>query len=172
MKDLRNSPESATVSAVTNQQSSIDFNRLLGANVVNARKAAGLSQADLAKLLTERGFSFQQPMVGKVERGERPLKADELVAIAEILDVKPAALLEESEFVAAVSQLRNTSAQIGVRRSQIAAIEAEIQRYETLMDEAELRLAELGAVKHDDGEWTMKVSASIATSWNVPGTDG
>jgi transcriptional regulator with XRE-family HTH domain len=159
------------------QQATTDFNHLLGANVVKVRKASGLSQADLAALLTERGFSFQQPMVGKVERGERPLKADELVAIAEILDVKPAALLEEfsteTDFGAAMAQLRNASARIEVHRHEIKLIEEEIKRHETLTRDAERRLAELGAVKHDDGEWTIKVTSSITTTWNVHGgTDG
>ena len=93
------------------------------------RKASGLSQTDLADMLAARGFSFQQPMVGKVERGERPLKADELAVIAQILSVRASDLLEDSpvaEAAAAAAQWRNAEAEIAIHRHQIQVHERAI----------------------------------------------
>jgi transcriptional regulator with XRE-family HTH domain len=58
-----------------------------GRTVQRFRKAVGMSQTDLAQALTERGASFQQQTVLKVEKGSRPLKLDEAALIADILTV-------------------------------------------------------------------------------------
>jgi transcriptional regulator with XRE-family HTH domain len=136
---------------VANQQSSTDFNHRLGERVMRLRKANGLSQADLAGMLAARGFSFQQPMIGKVERGERPLKADELAVIAQILSVRASDLLEDSpvgQAAAAATQWRNADAEIAIHRHQIQVHERAIEHVEGLKREAEASLEASGvAVK-------------------------
>src|SRR5215217_1703109 len=75
-----------------NQRDSTDFNKRVGAKLQRIRKAAGLSQADLATQLEARGLPFQQPTILKVEKGSRPLKLEEAYAIAQILRVNVASL--------------------------------------------------------------------------------
>lgn len=50
------------------------------------REWLGVSQADLARRMTELGFRMHQTAVAKIERGERPLRLDEAGALAYLLD--------------------------------------------------------------------------------------
>ena len=59
-------------------------------NIREARKRAGLTQAALAERI-----GLDQSGVSRIERGERPVTVDVLVAIARALGVPPAALLED-----------------------------------------------------------------------------
>jgi transcriptional regulator with XRE-family HTH domain len=120
------------------------FNERVGANVQRFRKAADMSQAELAHQLTERGFSFQQPTVLKVEKGTRPLKVDELAAVAEVLRISPGSLFEQAdERLAPLDQLRAADAAIArcsrerERHSQeIERLNAEIAENKRLRQEA------------------------------------
>jgi transcriptional regulator with XRE-family HTH domain len=145
------------------QQGSIDFNQRVGANLARLRKATALSQADLARELTLRGFPFQQQGILKVEKGSRPLKFEEALAMAAILGVDPAMLSDysdEEEFADASAQLRNALAGIGSRRRQIAELEEEIRHYELLKHEAEWRLGRAGATRDSDGRYHRVVEDS------------
>jgi len=114
---------------VTIEADSTDFNERVGANVQRFRKAAGLSQADLAHALSQRGASFQQQTVLKVEKGSRPLKLDEAVLIADILKMPVFDLLimrnDAGELVEAAIELNKANE--ALRRLQV--------RREELMDE-------------------------------------
>lgn len=50
-----------------------------------ARAGAEMSQADLAKALTERGVSAHATTIAKIEAGDRSVKLDEAVAICSVL---------------------------------------------------------------------------------------
>ena len=91
----QNSDTVANVAA--NQSESTDFNARVGANIKWARQALGMTQAQLAYELTERGFPFQQQTILKVEEGSRPLRFEEAQAVAEILRTNTAELSEFSE---------------------------------------------------------------------------
>ena len=140
------------------------------------RKANGLSQADLAGMLAARGFSFQQPMIGKVERGERPLKADELAVIAQILSVRASDLLEDSpvaEAAAAAAQWRNAEAEIAIHRHQIQVHERAIEHLEGLKRAAEASLEASGvAVKDGDGRWHWWAQAGDRKPVLIPADGG
>jgi transcriptional regulator with XRE-family HTH domain len=56
-----------------------------GVNLRSLREAKGISQAALAKLMSEKGFAWHQSTVARVERGAQPLRAAELAAAAGIL---------------------------------------------------------------------------------------
>ena len=56
--------------------------------LISARKAARLTQADLA-----RRIGADQAFVSKYERGERRLDVVEFLRIAEALDIDPAAIM-------------------------------------------------------------------------------
>jgi transcriptional regulator with XRE-family HTH domain len=132
---------------VTAQQISTDLNKQIGANLQRYRKASGISQGGLAQELTRRGYPTQQQTVLKIEKGARPLRADELATIAEILEVPPAALLDyytdAGERAAATAQLEHALANIATRREKRAELDREIERYELNKRDAERRLAAL-----------------------------
>jgi hypothetical protein len=56
-----------------------------------------MSQADLAAQLTVRGFPFHQQAILKVERGTRPLRVEEVSAIADIFGLATVALLRSDD---------------------------------------------------------------------------
>lgn len=70
-----------------------DQSERLGARIRNAREALGLSQEDLAERV---GFASRQTL-SELERGQREVKARELVAIARSLRMDVGALLAEME---------------------------------------------------------------------------
>jgi transcriptional regulator with XRE-family HTH domain len=84
---------------VTNQQVSTDFNKLVGENLRRYRAAAGLSQVDIAARL---GPPFEQSTIARTEGGSRPLRLEEALAIAKLLDIDPASLWAPIDEVAAV----------------------------------------------------------------------
>ena len=79
--------------------SEADFNERVGANVARYRKAAGFSQAELARRLGALDFPVQQPTVLKIEKGTRPLKFDEASSIADLLGVSVTDLLPVSNLL-------------------------------------------------------------------------
>lgn len=50
-----------------------------------ARKSADLSQSQLAQAMGEHGFPWTQATVSKIERGHRPITADEAPALRELI---------------------------------------------------------------------------------------
>ncbi|WP_024801179.1 helix-turn-helix domain-containing protein [Nocardia sp. BMG51109] len=60
-----------------------------GAQVRGWRRARGWSQDDLADKLNDLGFEMHQTTVAKIERGIRPLRVAEAVALAQIFGVPP-----------------------------------------------------------------------------------
>jgi transcriptional regulator with XRE-family HTH domain len=70
-----------------------DIDAYIAANVRAYREARGISQEDLAGRLAEVGFPFSQATIWKIENGQRPLKATEMVAIADALEIRGAMAL-------------------------------------------------------------------------------
>lgn len=64
-----------------------------GANIERVRKARGLNQKQLSERLAEVGRPMLSTVVSKIERGERRVDVDDLVALALALNVSPATLL-------------------------------------------------------------------------------
>jgi transcriptional regulator with XRE-family HTH domain len=60
--------------------------------LIDARKAAGLTQSELADIISKR-----QTFVSKYERGERRLDVLELIQIARCLNIDPHAIIDEIE---------------------------------------------------------------------------
>jgi transcriptional regulator with XRE-family HTH domain len=149
---------------VDNQAGSIDFNQRVGANVQRFRKATGMSQADLASQLTERGLSFQQPTVLKVERGSRPLKFEEACAIAAILEISLTSLAQyfDNEKVGdALAQIERSNLLIRRWENGIEEIHAQTRQKEqdarermtAVKREAEQQLRDAGGFQDDEGRW-------------------
>ena len=62
-----------------------------GGNLRAMREGRGMSQADLARAMTERGKPWHQQTVAETEAGKRPLRLGEVVDLAEILRTTVAA---------------------------------------------------------------------------------
>jgi transcriptional regulator with XRE-family HTH domain len=139
---------------MTSQQVSTDFNQRVGANIQRLRKEKGMSQADLARELTARGYSFQHQGILKIEKGVRPLKAEEFIAVAEVLHVNPGMLSDApAEAAFAATQLHNAMAALTEIQQQMIELERDRGRYERLRQEAEDRLLATGATKNAKGQW-------------------
>lgn len=55
--------------------------------VVERRKSVGLSQTDVAKAMHDLGFRWHQPTVQRIEAGDRPLRFDEALALADLFQI-------------------------------------------------------------------------------------
>ncbi|MGP9580922.1 helix-turn-helix domain-containing protein [Brachybacterium sp. AOP35-5H-19] len=64
-------------------------------NIARYRSKAGLSQADLAERMTERGLKWFPQTVQKVENGSRTLRFDEAVLLARSLEIELWDLLDQ-----------------------------------------------------------------------------
>lgn len=68
--------------------------RNFGARVRDERKLRGLRQDDFADRLAAVGHPMHQTTISKIESGTRPTTIEELVAIAAVLKVRPASLVD------------------------------------------------------------------------------
>ncbi|WP_393057720.1 helix-turn-helix domain-containing protein [Streptomyces sp. LN549] len=67
----------------------------VGQAVARAREARGWDQQELTARLTAAGRPMSQPIVSRIEAGSRRVDVDDLVALAEVLDVSVLALLPD-----------------------------------------------------------------------------
>jgi transcriptional regulator with XRE-family HTH domain len=143
------------------------FDQHIGANLALLRKAKGYSQSDLALLLEQHGLPFQQQTILKIEKGARPLKLQEALTVAEVLDADLAALTQTygNDAIAAVAaEILQRAAAINRMRKSREEYREKLRRddedFERTMvqwtrelRDVEQRLAEAGAVKDGDGRW-------------------
>ena len=66
-----------------------DIDRNIAANLRAYREARSISQEELAQRMADRGFGFSQATVWKIESGQRPVRASELMALADSLGSVP-----------------------------------------------------------------------------------
>lgn len=104
------------------------FDQAVGTRIRELRMARGLSQSDLASELSADGFQFRQQTVLKIEKGLRPLKLDEALAIAGVLGVQEGILWERDRPIATDSWV-------------IAAIQRVVEEWEELTNSVD-RLAD------------------------------
>ena len=76
------------MSGVSERYQDVDTN--IAVNVRAYREARGLAQEDLAQQLAGAGFGFSQATIWKIESRQRPVRAAELVALADALGVRSA----------------------------------------------------------------------------------
>lgn len=67
-----------------------------GERIRDHRLSLALSQQMLAAAMTQLGFSWRQTTVAKTEAAERPIRVNELAALAEIFGVGIAQLVDDS----------------------------------------------------------------------------
>jgi transcriptional regulator with XRE-family HTH domain len=98
----------------------------LGIEVRNLRRESfDWSQAELADRLKRHGVNWHQTTVAKVEAGERPVRLNEVIALAEVLNVPPVSLIEPG----------------GPTTADLAAAEAKVLRARASIERAEQVLA-------------------------------
>jgi transcriptional regulator with XRE-family HTH domain len=66
---------------------------IVGANVRRLREAAGISQTELANLISKMGHDLGEQVVGNIENGRRRIRIDDLYALGQGLGVAPMSLL-------------------------------------------------------------------------------
>lgn len=70
------------------------------ARLREARETAGLSQSEVARAMQNEGFRWYQQTIAKVELGQRSLKIGEALALAGIIGLDPADVVEDAAAVA------------------------------------------------------------------------
>lgn len=137
---------------------------LIGANIQRYRTASGLSQAELAERLSERGEQVHQQTVQKIEKGTRPLRFSEGLRIAEILGVP---------FSAFAQPTPDTDGSVRIQRQTTSVANAARALDESVVKLAEelLRLAVVyarSAVPEEkpDEEITERARKMLELDWN------
>jgi transcriptional regulator with XRE-family HTH domain len=106
----------------------------LGANVRYLREHASISQAELARRMAERGWSWHQATVYRVETGKQPVRFDEALDLADLLGVTLDRLTwaigeaaEEELATFAITSLRERmqEAAVAVARLRVARVVAD-----------------------------------------------
>ena len=106
----------------------------LGANVRYLREHASISQTELARRMTDRGWSWHQSTVYRVETGKQPVRFDEAVDLSDLLGVTLDRLTwaigeaaEEELATFAITSLRERmqEAAVAVARLRVARVVAE-----------------------------------------------
>ena len=70
-----------------------DIDQNIAANLRTYREAGGISQEELAQRMADLGFGFSQATIWKIERAQRPVRASELIALADSLGIMTATSL-------------------------------------------------------------------------------
>jgi transcriptional regulator with XRE-family HTH domain len=133
----------------------VGIDQNIAANLRTYREAGSISQEELAHRMADRGFGFSQATIWKIESGQRPVKASELVALADSLGVMLVTHLTDKPDVAR-HQVRLDQAN---RKAQHA--------YQTVKEaaadylDAQLALVVAARQAHDGG----LTAAELHTSW-------
>jgi transcriptional regulator with XRE-family HTH domain len=72
-----------------------DIDQNIAANLRTYREAGSISQDELAQRMTDNGFGFSQATIWKIERGQRPVRASELIALTDSLGLMTATSLTQ-----------------------------------------------------------------------------
>jgi transcriptional regulator with XRE-family HTH domain len=107
----------------------------LGMSVAARRTLAGMTQAGLAKLMKAQGHAWVQSTVSAIERGAQPLRAVELISLAELFEVAVEDMVEDDgladvrlvdrRFWDAASVLANAVIDMRHVMREVAAIDAD-----------------------------------------------
>lgn len=92
------------------------------------RADADMSQSELARRMTERGFdTYSQTTVSRTEKGERPIRLTEARVLAEILGSSVAMMVQDTE----IAELQNESRNLQrVMEKLILDVARSLSRYE------------------------------------------
>jgi transcriptional regulator with XRE-family HTH domain len=132
-----------------------DIDQNIAANLRIYRETGNISQDELAQRMADRGFGFSQATIWKIESGQRPVRASELIALADSLGImSPTSLTHKPDATRYKVQLEQAN-----RNAQHA--------YETLKEaaagylEAQVELVVAAREAHDAG----LTVTELHTSW-------
>jgi transcriptional regulator with XRE-family HTH domain len=131
---------------MASQQAPVSFNQRVGRNIQRFRKAANLSQDQLGEELGRHGFPMKQQTILTIEGGKRPLKAEELYVIAEVLQVDPGSLTAQSDKRAAALERFRTA------ETAIARCDRERRGYQQEVDRLTREIERLDHERHKAAE--------------------
>lgn len=110
---------------------------LVAHNLKIMRKAARLSQDDLAERMNRLGFKFHQTQIAKIENGTRPIRFDEVLGLAKALNLPAEHFMTEA--VASPDDPHYELQEAGFR---LQDLEKEWRTAQDLADAAKRRLEE------------------------------
>jgi transcriptional regulator with XRE-family HTH domain len=94
--------------------------RLLGLRLRTLREVAGMTQQQLAARMTQLGFSMRQTTIAKIEAGQRPVRVNEAVTLADTFGVDISDLLaDQVPSNEASAHPGETSPSLGGDRTQV-----------------------------------------------------
>jgi transcriptional regulator with XRE-family HTH domain len=132
-----------------------DIDANIAANVRAYREAADMSQEELAQQMADRGFPFTQATVWKVERGQRPVRAGELIALGDIFGrILVTDLTDHPDATRHTIKLERASANTSATYSTLKAAAA------AYLD-AQVQLVYAARLAHDAGHGV----SELYTSW-------
>ena|SRR5690625_4715238 len=145
------------VENITNQQ--------VGARIANVRGEMKMTQAELASEMSVRlGREVRPLTVTRLEGGKRPIAVDELVAAAEVLQVKPADLLTDN---LSVGSIRIVSAYQAVLRASNRTHDA-VRQFISAQSELRSLLAEKKGKEYLDRlPGATRLFVAAASDWTV-----
>lgn len=95
------------------------LDQLVSANLYALRQSAGMTQTELAEACEARGLPWHQQTVQKLEKGVRPLKLTEALAVADALGVAPDLLWADTETVGWVALTEAALARVTEHERQL-----------------------------------------------------
>lgn len=113
----------------------LDTELVIGREMRRIRERLGITQQELAERMIKNGFRFHQTQVAKMERGERPIRVNEWIAIATALGMAPLDMLSAA-ISANVSKSKGSSQTIAELEREKVAIERRIDVSGQVMDAA------------------------------------
>lgn len=108
----------------------------------------GLSQSHLARLMHDYGHKWYQVTVARTEAGQRPLRLDESIALAAILQIDPEDLYQEPS---SEDEYEKTEERLTVSQRITAELEHEVARLASHVDTLESRAMDARA-RYQDAE--------------------
>ncbi|MBA9002037.1 helix-turn-helix domain-containing protein [Thermomonospora cellulosilytica] len=122
-------------------------NEIAAAAVRRHRERLGMSQTELAKRMAELDLSWHQMTVARTESGERPLRLDEALALANIFQIPLDSLMRpvdeniQREYEAILRMVHHIEEKANAVEEKIAASHARLERtrreYEKVKMQAE-----------------------------------
>lgn len=109
---------------------------VVGQRVARLRRVRGLTQDQLADHLASHGHDMHQSTVAKLEAGKRPIRVNELVALARILGVSAHELITDGELEHA-GELAVAERELRAARAQEAATARELRHVEQKLREVQ-----------------------------------
>lgn len=141
-----------------------ELNSSIGRAVRHYRDEAGLSQTSLARRMQDHAHNWYQVTVARTEAGQRPLRLDEALSLAAILDVsmedlyqQPSEVDEYDLLAAQLSAYERTLAELQYELDAAKKNEATVEarslearaRYESAQQEYEQSVHDLGMAREE-----------------------